>query len=97
VAGALLAAPPIGASTQELYTKVCASCHGKDGRGQTPAGRKAGAKDLTVSKTSAEEVDRQIREGKQDPKKKSNMPAFAGKLSDEEIKALASYILGFRK
>ena len=84
-------------SLEEVYAKNCLACHGKDGKGNTPAGRKVGAKDLTVSKTSHVEVEKQIFDGKLDPKGVAKMPAFRGKLSDEDIKGLATYILRFRK
>jgi cytochrome c6 len=85
------------AGVEELYSRNCAPCHGKDGKGNTPAGKKAGAKDLTISKTTPDEVERQIVEGKLDPKGTAKMPAFGGKISDEEIKSLAAYVLGLRK
>jgi len=39
--------PARAADVQENWTKNCGSCHGKDGRGQTKAGRMAEVKDLT--------------------------------------------------
>ncbi len=82
---------------EELFTKNCVPCHGKDGRGNTPAGKKVGAKDLTVSKTSPAEIEKQIKEGKLDPKGTAKMPAFGGKISEDEIKSLVDYVLHFRK
>ena len=93
-----LAAPSLhAAGAEELFTKNCAPCHGKDGKGNTPAGKKAGAKDLTISKTTPAEVEKQITEGKIDPKRKTNMPAFGDKISKEEIKSLTDFVLAFRK
>jgi cytochrome c6 len=67
----------------------CSICHGKDGKGETPMGKKMGVKDLSQTKLSAVEVEKAIGEGK--PPK---MQAFRGKLSDAEIKALATWIKG---
>ena len=41
-----------------LYNKECAGCHGKDGKGKTPTGRKVGAKDLTLSKSTDAEMEK---------------------------------------
>ena len=35
------------ADVKENWEKHCASCHGKDGKGETKAGRKADVKNLT--------------------------------------------------
>ncbi len=67
-----------------VFEKKCATCHGKDGKGHTKMGEKMGIKDLTAA--NGAEVEKIIADGK------NKMPAFKGKLSDEEIKALAGYI-----
>ena len=41
---------PASAEVTELWAKHCASCHGKDGKGQTKMGLKAGVKDYTDAK-----------------------------------------------
>ncbi|HKS37957.1 MAG TPA: c-type cytochrome, partial [Verrucomicrobiae bacterium] len=38
------------ADLQENWTKHCGSCHGKDGKGQTKAGKLANVKDFTDAK-----------------------------------------------
>ena len=82
---------------EDLFNKTCAPCHGKDGKANTPAGKKAGAKDLSISKTTPAEIEQQITEGKADAKGVLKMPAFAGKITPDEIKALTDYVLAFRK
>src|SRR6185436_576071 len=42
------------ADAKELWEKNCASCHGKDGKGDTKMGQKAGVKDYTDAKFQAE-------------------------------------------
>jgi len=85
------------ATSEELFMRNCSACHGKDGKGNTPAGKKIGAKDLTISKTTPAEILKQINEGKKDNKGVVKMPAFGGKIPDNEIQTLADFILGLRK
>ena len=97
VAGAITAK---AADVTENWTKHCASCHGKDGKGATKAGKKAEVKDLTDAKYQAsftdEQAIKQIKEGmKQDGKER--MKPFADKLNDGEIKALVAFLRGLKK
>ncbi len=98
----LAAVCPASASLQAadgaaLFKQHCALCHGKDGRADTPAAKKFGAKDLSASKTEDAEISRQIREGKRDDKGKQLMPPFAEKLSAEDVSALVDKVKAFRK
>jgi mono/diheme cytochrome c family protein len=86
-----------GADGEELFAKYCASCHGKDGKAQTPIARKLGVKDLTQSKLTDAEIQKQILEGKRDEHDKEKMPAFKTKLSDDEIKSLVTVVKELRK
>src|SRR6266516_7114753 len=71
-----------------LFAQKCASCHGPDGKGKTKMGEKLGAKDLTKeTKEPLAEIVKDIENGK--PPK---MLAYKGKLTDEQIKAVAEYI-----
>ena len=88
------AGSPAGA---EVFQEHCASCHGTDGKGRTPAGRKIGVKDLTESKIPEAEVIRQILDGTTDKKGKQRMPAFRDKLTAKEVADLASTILSLRR
>ena len=74
----------------------CASCHGKDGKGATRAGRTAGVKDFTDPAyqkeiTDAKAID-QIKNGMKDKDGKEKMKAYADKLNDDEVKALIAFI-----
>ena len=80
-----------------LFKQHCALCHGKDGKADTPAAKKFGAKDLSASKTEDAEITRQIREGKRDDKGKQLMPAFGEKLSADDVAALVNKVKAFRK
>jgi mono/diheme cytochrome c family protein len=89
------------ADVNENWTKHCASCHGKDGKGQTKAGRAADVKDLTDAKYQAtfsdEQMFKQIKEGMKDKNGKEKMKAFGGALSDDEINALVKFVRGLKK
>lgn len=101
--GALLTASMgtlVGAEAAENWAKHCASCHGKDGKGETKAGRKAGARDQTDPKYHAERTDARLLEGIRDGVKedgKEKMKAFKDKLSEDEMKALVAYVRAFKK
>lgn len=95
---ATMAAPLASASdAKELFVKNCAPCHSKDGKAQTPAAKKLGVKDLSLSKLTDEHIAQQIRDGKQEKQSGSKMPAFKEKLSTEEIKSLIAVVKEFRK
>lgn len=98
---ALFAAPLAGgAEVGENWTKHCGSCHGKDGKGQTKAGKMAGVKDQTDPAYQAgltdEKMIQSVKSGLKDGNKEKMKP-FADKLSDEEIKALIAHVRSFKK
>jgi len=97
----LFAGLACAADVQENWTKHCAACHGKDGKGETKAGKKAEVKDLTDAKYQAsftdEQMLKQIKGGMKDKNGKEKMKAFGGALSDEEIKALVAHVRGLKK
>ena len=71
------------------YKAKCAMCHGADGKGDTPVGKKMGIRDLTsadVQKMSDEELITITTKGK------NKMPAYENKLSAAQIKDLVTYI-----
>ena len=72
-----------------LYKSKCAACHGANGKGDTPAGKKLGARDLhspEVAKMSDTELFEITKKGKE------KMPAYDKKLTDDQIKSLIKYI-----
>jgi len=88
------------AEVKENWDKNCASCHGKDGKGQTKMGQKAGAKDYTDAKVQDSFDDakgfKAIKEGVT-AEGKEKMKPYADKLTDDEIKALVAYVRTFKK
>jgi cytochrome c6 len=74
--------------TQNLYKSKCQACHGADGKA-TAIGKKLGAKDFQdpdVVKLSEADLAKITEDGK------NKMPAYKGKLTDDQINALAKYI-----
>ncbi len=95
-ASASLTVPPGNLPPQSaLYTKQCASCHGKDGRSKTIKGRLKHARDLTVrewqEKVSDERIFNSINNGK------GKMPAYAKKLSQEQVESLVTYVRALKR
>lgn len=95
-----LAPAALAADVKENWTTHCAACHGKDGKGQTKAGRMAGVKDQSDAAYQATLTDDKmltsIKEGIKDGGK-DKMKPFKDKLSDDEIKALIAQIRSFKK
>jgi len=85
----------LAADAAENWTKNCASCHAKDGSGNTMMGKKSGVESYADPKVQAkftdEEAFKSISEGK------GKMKAFKDKLTPEEIKALVAHIRAFKK
>jgi len=88
------------ADAKENWDKLCAKCHGADGKGQTRMGQKLGVKDFTDAKVQEQLKDdaafKAIKEGIKDKEDKTLMKAVEG-LTDDEIKALVQYVRGFKK
>jgi mono/diheme cytochrome c family protein len=84
----------------QLYAKNCASCHGKDGKGQTKTGQKLNIKDLTdpehQKSFTDEEALKSLKFGKKDGAREIKKP-FASRLSDEEMEALVAFTRTFAK
>jgi len=79
-----------------LYKSKCASCHAADGSGDTPAGKKTGTHAFSSPEVQ-KMTDAQLTEATTNGKNK--MPAYKGKLTDEQIKSLVAYVkeLGKKK
>lgn len=80
-----------------LFKTKCAACHGPDGSGGTPTGKAMGTPDLR-SDDVQKQTDAQLIESTTNGKGKK-MPAYKGKLTDDQIKGLVGYIreLGKKK
>lgn len=71
---------PLG---KELYLLHCSSCHGENGDRQV-----SGAKNLTISTLSIEDIKKIIKQGK------NGMPSFGGVLgSKNKIDSVAAHVI----
>jgi mono/diheme cytochrome c family protein len=79
------------AAGRRIFERKCARCHASNGDGKTAvAGRFPYANlidGVWRADGSAESIEKQIRRGR-DP-----MPAFQGKLTDEQIRQTVTYVL----
>jgi mono/diheme cytochrome c family protein len=77
-----------------LYKTKCSACHGPDGKGDTPVGKKLGARDFAspeVQKETDEELIAIATKGK------NKMPGYGTSLKDAQIKDLVLYIRDLAK
>jgi len=76
------------------YKAKCATCHGVDGKGDTPAGKSTKARsfaDAEVVKASDDDLAAIIEKGK------AKMPAYGKSMKPEEIKDMVAYIRSLAK
>lgn len=82
-------------SAATLYSKHCASCHGKDGRSKTVKAKFNHARNLTESgwqeAVSDERIFNSIANGRG-----GKMPAFSKKMTEAEIDKLVLLVRGMR-
>ena len=91
----LLVSPAVWADDAAATFKAkCAMCHGPDGKGDTPTGKAMKVVSLT-SEEVQKQTDAQLIATTTNGKNK--MPAFKGKLTDEQIKDLIKYVRGLAK
>lgn len=85
---------------KETWDKMCAKCHGPDGKGQTKMGQKLGVKDFTDAKVQAtfkdDDAIKAMKEGVKDSDGKTLMKAQEG-LSDDDVKALAAHVRSLKQ
>jgi len=91
LAAALTAATALGEDGGALYKSKCASCHGAEGKGDTPVGKALKVKPLAGTPLSAGEIAKVAAEGRAGTK----MLAIKG-LSAEQYQAIASFVKGFK-
>ena len=79
---------PLG---KKIYEKQCAICHGKDGKGETPVGKRTDTPDMTRTPwkygTKLTDVEKITRDGA------GKMPKYEDKLSAAEITAVSRYTI----
>jgi len=82
---------------RKIFLANCTPCHGADGKGRTPQGKKVHAKDLTVSTLADADIEKQVATGSKDSVGNRRMPSFKTTLSAEEITALIAYVKTLRR
>lgn len=82
-------------NAEELYSRNCAKCHGKDGRAKGFKAKAVGARNLTdgqwQNRVTDERIFNSINNGK------GKMPAYGKKLSEAEINSLVNYVRSLKK
>ena len=81
-----------GANAGALWAQSCASCHGKDGSGNTAMGKKLAVQDYTKNQSFSDaEAANVIKNGK------GKMKGYKEKFSDADVKALVAYVRSLKK
>jgi cytochrome c6 len=76
------------------FKAKCAACHGADGKGDNSMGKALKVRDLSsddVQKQTDAELTTIITDGK------GKMPAYKGKLADDQIKQVVAYVRTLKK
>lgn len=85
--------PAAAQSAADNYKSKCQACHGATGNGDTPTGKKLNVNDFhsaDVQKKTDDQLFKAIKDGV-NVNGKLLMPAYNGKLTDEQIRDLAKY------
>jgi mono/diheme cytochrome c family protein len=86
------ASSSFAADAAAIWSQQCASCHGKDGSGNTAMGKKLAVKDYTKEQGFSDaDATNVIKNGK------GKMKAYKDKLSDADVKALVAYVRSLKK
>jgi mono/diheme cytochrome c family protein len=78
----------------DIYKSKCQMCHAADGSGNTPAGKSSKARPFDspeVLKLSDDDLIKVTKNGH------GKMPAYAGKLTDDQIKDVIAHIHTLQK
>ena len=96
ITAAILTLPLAGlaADGAATFKAKCASCHGADGSGSSPMGKKMGLRDLGSADVQ-KQTDAQLTEIT--AKGKGKMPGYEAKLSADELKAVVAHIRTMKK
>jgi cytochrome c oxidase cbb3-type subunit 3 len=87
-AGLLFVSVLGAADGDAVFKGRCTGCHGSDGKGKSAIG----TPDFTSAKTQSELSDADLIDTISNGRKGTIMPAWKGKLSGEEISAVATYL-----
>jgi len=82
-------ASPAQSAGETLFKTKCGACHGPDGKGEVPMGKKLGARNLSSTEVQSQS-DAQLSDIV--TKGKNKMPAYDDKLTKEQIGQLVAYV-----
>lgn len=82
---------------QAVWDKQCKKCHGADGSGDTPLGKKLELKDYTDAASLAEMSDEDLFNATKDGVEGTKMKGYGSKLSDDEITELVALMRAMAK
>lgn len=97
VVGSLLTVSTMGfaqTSGADIYKSKCQMCHAADGSGNTPAGKSSKARSFSspeVMKLTDDDLIKVTKNGQ------GKMPAYNGKLTDDQIKDVIAHIHTLQK
>lgn len=80
--------------TGSLFKSKCAACHGADGKGDTAVGKSLKLRGLGSADVQ-EQTDAQLTDITANGK--GRMPAYKGKITDDQIKQLVAFIRSLKK
>lgn len=88
-----LAVPAFSQSAADIYKSKCQGCHAADGKGNPALVKSMGVRSFDSPEVKKETDAEMIAIT---AKGKAKMPAYAGKLTDDQIKAQIAYIRGLK-
>jgi mono/diheme cytochrome c family protein len=91
----VLSAPSHAQDGGTLFKTKCSACHAADGSGSGAMGKQLGVTDLR-SDDVQKQTDAQLTDSIANGKGKK-MPAYKGKITDDQIKGLVGYIRDLAK
>jgi cytochrome c6 len=94
---ALMATAGRAAEAKDNFAKFCKGCHGLEGKGDTPMGQKFKVRDYSDPAVQGTLKDEEMFKAIMEGNEKTHMKPMADKMSDDEIKALATYLRSLKK
>ncbi len=96
----LMASVAVAQDAKATYEKNCVACHGAAGKGDGAAAKmlKPPPTDFATALKGKSDADvaKVIKEGGKAAGKSPSMPAYGGKLSDDQIKGVVDYVKGLK-
>lgn len=86
----VVSAPSHAQDAAGVFKAKCAACHSADGSGSGSMGKQLGVTDLRADAVQ-KQTDAQLNDSITNGKGKK-MPAYKGKLTDDQIKGLVGYL-----